>query len=76
MINKFLSDTAYEWINKNPEGWFKTFLWMLLRLNNIYYYPEVQNLKGRKDLVIPVNNKYYIIEAKVDGTCEAAIGGL
>jgi len=73
MIYEFLWDTAYEWLNRNPEWWFKTFLWMFLRLNNIYYYPELQNLKWRKDLVIPVNNKYYIVEAKVDKTCQEAI---
>ena len=73
MIYNFLWDIAYEWINKNPEWWFKTFIWMFLRLNNTYYYPEVQNLKWRKDLVIPVNNKYYIIEAKVDSSTSDAI---
>ncbi|MDQ7009802.1 MAG: PD-(D/E)XK nuclease domain-containing protein [Candidatus Gracilibacteria bacterium] len=73
MIYKFLNETAYEWVNRNPEGWLKTFIGMFLRLNNIYYYPEVQNLKGRADLVIPVNNKYYIVEAKVDESTKAAI---
>ena len=73
MIYDFLWDTAYEWVNNNPEWWFKTFIWMFLRLNNMYYYPEVQNLKWRKDLVIPVNNKYYIIEAKVNKTTKEAI---
>ena len=73
MIYKFMWDIAYEWINKNPEGWLKTFIWMFLRLNNIYYYPEVQNLKWRADLVIPVNNKYYIVEAKVNESSQKAI---
>lgn len=73
MIYNFLKETAYEWVNNNPEWWFKTFLWMFLRLNNIYYYPEVQNLIWRKDLVIPLNNEYYIIEAKVDKSCKEAI---
>jgi hypothetical protein len=45
MIYWFMWDTAYDWVSKNPEGWFKTFIWMFLRMNNIYYYPEVQNLK-------------------------------
>ncbi len=73
MIYEFMWETAYEWINKNPEWWLKTFIWMFLRLNNIYYYPEVQNLKWRKDLVIPVNNKYYIVEAKVNENAKKAI---
>jgi len=73
MIYKFMWDIAYEWINKNPEWWLKTFIWMFLRLNNINYYPEIQNLKWRKDLVIPVNNKYFIIEAKVNESAKKAI---
>jgi len=73
LIYWFLWETAYEWVNRNPEGWLKSFIWMFLRLNNIYYYPEVQNLKWRADLVIPVNNKYYIIEAKVDESSQKAI---
>jgi hypothetical protein len=73
MIYKFMWDIAYEWINKNPEWWLKTFIWMFLRLNNLNYYPEVQNLKWRADLVIPVNNKYYIIEAKVNESSKKAI---
>jgi len=73
MIYEFMWETAYEWINKNPEGWLKTFIWMFLRLNNINYYGEVQNLKWRADLVIPVNNCYYIIEAKVDESTKKAI---
>ena len=73
MIYWFMWETAYEWINRNPEGWLKTFIWMFLRMNNIYYYPEIQNLKWRSDLVIPVNNKYYIIEAKVNESAQKAI---
>ncbi len=73
MIYEFMWETAYEWINKNPEWWLKTFIWMFLRINRIYYYPEVQNLKWRKDLVIPVNNKYYIVEAKVNESAKKAI---
>ena len=73
MIYWFMWDTAYDWVSKNPEGWFKTFIWMFLRMNNIFYYPEVQNLKWRRDLVIPVNNKYYIIEAKVNESTKKAI---
>jgi len=73
MIYWFMWDTAYNWVNNNPEGWFKTFIWMFLRMNNIFYYPEVQNLKWRADLVIPVNNKYYIIEAKVNESAKKAI---
>ena len=73
MIYEFMWDIAYEWINKNPEWWLKTFIWMFLRLNNINYYPEVQNLKWRKDLVIPVDNKYFIIEAKVNENSQKAI---
>jgi hypothetical protein len=73
MIYWFMWDTAYDWVNNNPEGWFKTFIWMFLRMNNIFYYPEVQNLKWRADLVIPVNSKYYIIEAKVNESAKKAI---
>jgi len=73
LIYWFLWETAYEWINRNPECWLKSFIWMFLRLNNIYYYPEVQNLKWRADLVIPVNEKYYIIEAKVNESSQKAI---
>jgi hypothetical protein len=73
MIYWFMWDTAYDWVNNNPEWWFKTFIWMFLRMNNIFYYPEVQNLKWRADLVIPVNNKYYIIEAIVIESSKKAI---
>ncbi|MBS8121564.1 PD-(D/E)XK nuclease domain-containing protein, partial [Candidatus Vampirococcus lugosii] len=61
------------WQNNNPEGWFKSFIGMFLKLNTIQYYGEVENLKGRKDLVIPINNKYYIIEAKVNNSAKKAI---
>ncbi len=73
MIYNFLWETAYEWVAKNPEWWLKSFIWMFLRMNRIYYYPEVQNLKWRKDLVIPVNDKYYIVEAKVNESAKKAI---
>ena len=73
MINDFLKDIPYEWIDRNPEWWFKTFLWIFLSLNNVCYYPEVQNLVWRKDLVIPMNNKYYIVEAKVNESTKKAI---
>jgi len=73
MVYEFLSDTAYEWTSKKPEWWFKTFLGLFLRLNNICYYPEVENLKGRKDFVIPVWEKYFILEAKVDKSSREAI---
>lgn len=73
MIYKLMEWVAYEWTKKNPEWWFKTILWLLLRLNTIYFYPELQNIKWRKDFVIPVNDKYYIIEAKVDSSTQEAI---
>jgi len=73
MIYWFMWETAYDWVSKNPEWWLKTFIWMFLRMNNIFYYPELQNIKWRSDLVIPVNNKYYIIEAKVNESSKKAI---
>jgi len=73
MIYEFMAETAYEWTNKDPEWWFKTILGLFLRLNTIYFYPEVQNLKGRKDFVIPLWDTYYILEAKVDESIETAM---
>ncbi len=73
MIYEFYEEIAYEWTKRNPEWWFKTALWLFLRLNTISYYPELENIKWRKDLVIPLNNKYYIVEAKVDRTTKTAI---
>ena len=65
--------TAYEWVNKNPEWWFKSFIWMVLRTNNVYYYPELQNIEWRADMFIPYKNKLYIIESKVDSKTKQAI---
>lgn len=73
MIYEFYENISYEWTKRNPEWWFKTALWLFLRLNTIYYYPELENIKWRRDFVIPVNDKYYIIEAKVNKSTRSAI---
>jgi len=73
LIYKFLWDTPYEWMNHNPEWWLKSFFWMILIMNNMWYFGEVQNIKWRKDMVLLKDNIYYILEFKVNENIEKAI---
>ena len=39
----------------------------------MWYFGEVQNIKWRKDMVLVKDDKYYIIETKIDKTTAEAI---
>jgi len=44
-----------------------------IRMNNIYYIGENQNIIGRTDLHIPKDDTVYVLEFKVNGNTEEAI---
>ena len=44
-----------------------------IRMNNIYYIAENQNIIGRTDLHISKDNKVYVLEFKVNGGVDKAI---
>jgi len=73
LIYDILSTTPYDWLNKNPEGWFKTLLGVAIRMNSIYYWPETQNIKGRIDFHIPKDNTIYVLEVKINESTKKAI---
>ena len=73
LVYKFLKDTPYEWINNNPEWWLKSFIGMILILNTLWYLWETECIKWRRDMIILKDNKYYIIEIKVEKSTKEAI---
>jgi len=73
LIYDILSSTPYDWLTKNPEGWFKTLLGVAIRMNSIYYWPETQNILGRIDFHIPKDNIIYVLEVKINESTKKAI---
>lgn len=73
LIYDLLGNTAYDWINKNPEGWLKSLMGVALRMSSVYYWAEPQNILGRADLHIPKDGKIYVVEVKVNGSATKAI---
>ena len=66
LIYEISANIPYDWINKNPEGWLKTMLGIAIKMNDVYYIGENQNIIGRTDLHIPKNNCVYVLELKVN----------
>jgi len=73
LIYDMLANTPYDWLNKNPEGWLKSFLGVAIRMNSIYYWSETQNILGRADFHIPKDGKIYIVEVKMNESAVKAI---
>jgi len=73
LVYKFLTNTPYDWINNNPEGWLKSYIWMVLVMNTLGYLWEVHAVWWRKDMVILTKDTYFILEIKVDRTTKEAI---
>ncbi|SLM28411.1 conserved hypothetical protein [Desulfamplus magnetovallimortis] len=63
----------YDWHNKNPEGWLKSMVGVAIRMNNIYYMGENQNIIGRTDLHILRGGAVYVLEFKVNKNVDEAI---
>ena len=73
-LKEFLVDIPWEWLNNNPEWWLKSMIWLLIKMQNIKWWWEIEWLKQRSDLFIPINDKYIaIVEAKVNKTTKEAI---
>ena len=73
LIYNILSNISYDWINKNPEGWLKTMVGIAMKMNNIFYVAENQNIMGRTDLHVSINDCFYILEIKVDDNAHNCI---
>lgn len=73
LIYRNCAHLPYDWHNKNPEGWLKSMVGVAIRMNNIYYIGENQNIIGRTDLHIPKDDTVYVLEFKVNGNTEEAI---
>jgi hypothetical protein len=73
LIYRNCADIPYDWHNRNPEGWLKSMVGVAIRMNNIYYIGENQNIIGRTDLHIPKVDTVYVLELKADDSAEKAI---
>jgi len=73
LVYKFLTNTPYDWMNNNPEGWLKSYIWMVLVMNTLGYLWEVHAVWWRKDMVILTKDTYFILEVKVEKTTKEAI---
>jgi len=73
LVYKFLTNTPYDWINNNPEGWLKSYIWMVLVMNTLGYLWEVHAVWGRKDMVILAKDTYFVLEIKVEKTTKEAM---
>lgn len=73
LIYRNCAEIPYDWHTRNPEGWLKSMIGVAIRMNNIYYIGENQNIIGRTDLHIPKDDTVYVLEIKVDEKAENAI---
>ena len=73
LIYQNCAHLPYDWHNKNPEDWLKSMVGVAIRMNNIHYIGENQNIIGRTDLHIPKDDTVYVLEFKVDGSTDEAI---
>ena len=73
LIYRNCAEIPYEWHNRNPEGWLKSMVGVAIRMNNIYYIGENQNIIGRTDLHIPKDETVYVLEFKVNQNVDEAI---
>jgi hypothetical protein len=73
LIYDVLADIPYDWANKNPEGWLKSMIGVAIRMNNIYFISENQNIIGRTDMHIPKDDCVYVLEFKANAKATDAI---
>ena len=83
-LELILSDLKYNWQPPRPyrteeelfkmwEGYFHAILYIITSYMSISVKAEVQNNKGRVDLIAEVQDFIYLMEFKLDGTSENAI---
>ncbi len=73
LIYRNCAEIPYEWHTRNPEGWLKSMVGVAIRMNNIHYIGENQNIIGRSDLHIPKDETVYVLEFKVNESPEKAM---
>jgi len=73
LIYDVLVNIPYDWANKKPEGWLKSMIGVAIRMNNIYYICENQNIIGRTDMHIPKDDCVYVLECKANAKASDAI---
>jgi hypothetical protein len=73
LIYDVLANIPYDWVNKNPEGWLKSMIGVAIRMNNLYYIGENQNIIGRTDMHIPKEDCVYVLELKANAKASDAV---
>lgn len=73
LIYQNCAEIPYDWNIRNPEGWLKSMVGVAIRMNNIYYIGENQNIIGRTDLHIPKEGTVYVLEFKVNQGTDTAM---
>ena len=65
-ILNYIGNVSYEWYVRNPEGWLKTLLMMVINLTVDFSITEKHFIRWRSDIVLVIDWKKYLLEIKVD----------
>ncbi len=72
-LKSFFAGTPYEMV-KDLENHYQNVLFIICRLLGFYTHAEYHTSSGRIDLLVESNDYRYVMEFKLDGTAEEALG--